>query len=886
MRTSIVIPIFNGEAFLRECIASLAASGWDERDELILVDNASTDGVPAYLDTVNRGECPHAAQIGSVTVIRNTTNRNFAGACNQGMATAQGKWICFLNSDITAHEGWLDALLADAHAHDAQVVGARLLYPNGTIQHAGVSVEPSVFPRHLFRFKSGDHPDAVKSFECQIVTGACMLVEAGLARALGGFDELYRNGCEDVDICWRAREHGARVWYCGSSVLTHHESMSPGRHDFDDANVQLLSERWRPKIHADRVFDDEILQVADPSLFWRQPVAQTSIIIPLFNNVDLTRACVESILAVGLPLDTELILVDNASTDKTAWQCRQWASDRRFGGRLRTVRLEQNHNFAGACNAGAAHSLGQRIIFLNNDTRVTEGWIEALITPLADTRVGVVGARLVYPDGTVQHAGVAFGEDRVGFHINAGVSADDPRVVVGRELQAVTGACMALRQADFLSINGFDERYLNGAEDLDLCVRIRKRKLCVWYEPSCVVIHEESQSEGRFKFANQNLSRFLQSHATSIVADAAMWEQVPPVGYSEPAVLDVTSQTGQPHWNLVLPLLQKDPKVGDVVSWADDRALTIVDGGCDLDVMQRFNGALAASSASRIVVSFATSYSELRAELDALNEELIGASGFDDGRPIVTLSRPGSEYPVLILHRRVIDRVGGLDLRYESIKVALLDLVYRARNAGFLWSDLRYGRLDGDTAGRMILDRSGSIADERRFAERWISGGPHSVSRNLSPLGTLAPDPNLYMPLVTEPLDPGAQLDVELRDVSVLLRLKPGHEDAFVTAAQDLVNRAAGKDVSVVVDLGNEMDRGLGLLERALDEFADDQLPDITVLHGPDSRLAGVVRSVSAVIIAGPPWHADQGLALMLGRPVSSSKAAFDSLNTSARRAA
>lgn len=231
---SIVIPLYNGSALTRACLASLAEHTDERTTELILVDNGSTDDTPRLLDALPP----------RVKTIRNTANLGFARACNQGALAATGRYLLFLNNDTVVTAGWLDPLLRSAQQPDTGVVGSKLLYPDGRIQHAGISLINGI-PDHPYRHERADHPATCTPTEMDMVTGACFLVPRDLFVSLRGFDETYRNGVEDVDFCLRARQAGYRVLYQPGSVVYHHEGQSAGRFTHVRDNLSIFFERWR-----------------------------------------------------------------------------------------------------------------------------------------------------------------------------------------------------------------------------------------------------------------------------------------------------------------------------------------------------------------------------------------------------------------------------------------------------------------------------------------------------------------------------------------------------------------------------------------------------------------------------------------------------------------
>jgi GT2 family glycosyltransferase len=220
-------------------------------------------------------------------------------------------------------------------------------------------------------------------------------------------------------------------------------------------------------------------------------MSTVSIVVPVHDKAPLTRRCLELVLA-ELPAGGEVVVVDDASTDETPEMLSS------FGERIRVLRMDENVGFAAACNRGAAAATGGLLVFLNNDTEPRPGWLEALVGQAErEPAAAVVGAKLVYPTGTVQHAGVVFGQDGYPHNLYAGLPEDHPAVNRSRPLQAVTAACMMVRRGAFERAGGFDEGFENSLEDVDLCLRIGAEGGEVHYCHDAVVVHLESASRGR-----------------------------------------------------------------------------------------------------------------------------------------------------------------------------------------------------------------------------------------------------------------------------------------------------------------------------------------------------------------------------------------------------
>jgi len=223
-----------------------------------------------------------------------------------------------------------------------------------------------------------------------------------------------------------------------------------------------------------------------------------SVVIPTFNKLNFTKKCLNSIFKYTPKFLAEIIVVDNGSTDGTTTYLKGLKGIKRI---LNT----ENLGFAKACNIGAKASKGDYILFLNNDTEVQKGWLEPMIETIESSDdIAIVGSKLLFPSSTIQHAGVVITKDLIPTHIHYNVSSEKPFVNKKREFQAVTAACLLIKKKDFEKVGGFDEEYINGYEDVDLCLKIKELNKKIVYDPRSVVIHHESISEGRFNKNDHN----------------------------------------------------------------------------------------------------------------------------------------------------------------------------------------------------------------------------------------------------------------------------------------------------------------------------------------------------------------------------------------------
>jgi GT2 family glycosyltransferase len=241
---SIVIPVHNKPTITRQCLDALLAESDDEiRRQFVVVDDGSTDWTPSLLATYGD----------RILVVHHETARGFAAACNAGVAAAAGEFVILLNNDTIPTSGWLSAIVNYALQHPAAaVVGAKLLFPDDTVQHAGVAIGLDSLPHHIYAGFPADHPATAVSRRFQVVTAACALFRRGPWQELGGLDMAFQNGWEDVDYCLRAGEAGHEIHYCAESIVYHLESATRNvMSDAERANQELFATRWRHKVFPD-----------------------------------------------------------------------------------------------------------------------------------------------------------------------------------------------------------------------------------------------------------------------------------------------------------------------------------------------------------------------------------------------------------------------------------------------------------------------------------------------------------------------------------------------------------------------------------------------------------------------------------------------------------
>lgn len=244
---SIIIPVYNKWELTRDCLASLHEHSSGFPFEIIVVDNGSTDATATAL-------APYGKSLFGKNFRRIALpeNKNFGPACNIGAKVAKSPILFFLNNDTLVTPGWAEPLVNSLHEDNSVgAVGPLLLYPNNTVQHLGVAFG-TVGPIHLYHDFPQDHAVVRAKRELQAITGAAFMVRAELFLMCGGFHEGYKNGFEDLDLCYQIRSQGKTLRCIPESKVYHLESQTPNRKKSDEHNGRLFTQRCAEKIYIDQ----------------------------------------------------------------------------------------------------------------------------------------------------------------------------------------------------------------------------------------------------------------------------------------------------------------------------------------------------------------------------------------------------------------------------------------------------------------------------------------------------------------------------------------------------------------------------------------------------------------------------------------------------------
>ncbi len=342
--------------------------------------------------------------------------------------------------------------------------------------------------------------------------GGLLLIRRDLFEALGGFDPQYE-GAEDYDLLLRAWEH-LQATGAGETAIGHipevlYHRLQGSGHTRKSVPEVLATAQAALQVHFKRLgIAAEVHPGPFPPSFrvrWPLPEQRplVSIIIPTRDQLSMLQRCVESLIEKTRYPAYEVLIVDNDSRADDAVRYLEAIESREaeLGGRLRVIRAPGEFNFSAMNNTAARAARGEYLLLLNNDTAALhEDWLDEMMGHAVRPDVGAVGAKLLFPDGKIQHAGVILGIRGPAEHPFIGRPPEDRgyfgRAQLVQDLSAVTGACLLVRKSVYEQLGGLDEQAFKVSyNDIDLCLKIRAAGLRVVFTPFALLMHEGSASQ-------------------------------------------------------------------------------------------------------------------------------------------------------------------------------------------------------------------------------------------------------------------------------------------------------------------------------------------------------------------------------------------------------
>ncbi|MDI2090585.1 glycosyltransferase family 2 protein [Commensalibacter oyaizuii] len=482
---SIICPVYQPEVgFFKTAVESVLKQTY-QHWELILIDDG---GKSAVIQKEIKRFVQQDSRIKSVTF---KENKGISAATNAGIKKAIGQWIAFFDHDDVLVPQALEIMLLSAQLYQAQMVYS----DEDKIDNHGAYIDPHFKPDFNYRYLLG------LNYICHFV-----MVKTDAVKQIGMLRSKY-DGAQDHDFLLRLTEviphdsifHVPEVLYHWRKTEGSTAETVENKDYAVNAGISCVQD------HLKRIKKPAIISSINGftayHVAWKkQPSDLVTIIIPFKDQVQTTKECVDRLLEYTNYQNYRIILVDNGSIES---ETLSFLDEYAHHHLIEVLPIHEEFNFSRLNNIATQQYASDYYLFLNNDVFVEDpNWLSILVNEAAlSDDVGIVGAKLLYPDGRVQHGGVVVGPEVIGDHMNRGLERDEfgyaCRSVLTQELTAVTAAMMLVKADLFHKLGGFNENHLKVAfNDVDLCLRVKMAGYKVVFSADCMAIHHESLSRG------------------------------------------------------------------------------------------------------------------------------------------------------------------------------------------------------------------------------------------------------------------------------------------------------------------------------------------------------------------------------------------------------
>lgn len=493
-KISVVIPLYNTPLkYLKEILESLLNQSYGNL-EVCLADGSSEDNVEKFIKR-RYGRNP------KIRYQRLKKNLGISENTNAAIEMASGEYIMLSDhDDVVTRDALFEIVKAINKNRDADIVYTD---EDKVTMDGKDYFEPS--------FKPDYNLDLLRSsnYICHI-----FVVKRSLLEKAGTFRKEY-DGAQDFDLILRCCEKAKKIVHI-PKILYHWRSHPNSTAEKPESKMYAF-EAGRRALEAHYERSGIKASVELTSLFGRYKTVyqvtghpKVSIIIPNKDHIEDLDKCLKSIWEKTTYDNYEIIIVENNSEEKDTFAYYEMIQS--IKDNVRVLTWKKGFNYAAINNYAVSYAQGEFLLFLNNDVEIiTERWIEEMLGYCQREDVGIVGAKLYYPDDTVQHAGVIIGMGGVAGHIFCGAGRGEygycAKLVSAQDYSAVTAACMMTTKQLFEKVEGFDEGFQVAFNDIDYCMKVRKEGKLVVFTPYAELYHYESKSRGKEETAAQ-LKRF------------------------------------------------------------------------------------------------------------------------------------------------------------------------------------------------------------------------------------------------------------------------------------------------------------------------------------------------------------------------------------------
>jgi len=482
---SVIVPVYNTEErWLRRCLDSVLAQLYPHWELCIADDNSTEPHVRSVLNE-------YLAKDSRVRVVFRQDNGHISISSNSALALAGGKFVALLDHD--------DELSIDALYENALLLNA---HPEADMIYSDEDKITEENLRHMPFFKPDWSPD---TFLSQMYSGHLGVYRTELIRKIGGF-RIGFEGSQDYDLVLRVTEKTSHIYHIPKILYHWRTAQGSTARASDSKNYAYSAARKAIQEALERRGEGGWVEFVphQPGQYRvHYPVEGKpliSIIIPTRDNACHLETCLASIFEKTTYENFEVVILDNGSSKaETKILFDRWQSKKRD--RVRIIRLDIPFNYSHLNNEGVSQARGELVCLLNDDTAViTPGWLEELAGQAQRESIGAASAFLLYPNATIQHAGVLLGVGGPANHSHRHWSAAwvgyFGRLLITANYAAVTGACLMVQKARYQEVGGLDEALAVAYNDVDFCLRLLKKGYRNVVLSHVRLFHDESRSRG------------------------------------------------------------------------------------------------------------------------------------------------------------------------------------------------------------------------------------------------------------------------------------------------------------------------------------------------------------------------------------------------------
>lgn len=505
---SIVIPLYcTPLPYLKELIESVRRQSY-ENWQLCLADGSPDDKAKEFLEK-------HYGREKRIVYQKLKENGGISANTNAAAELAKGEYLMFCDHDDTLEPDALYEIVKAINDTDADVVYTDEDKVSMDGQHY---FDPNFKPDfNLFRLRENN-------YICHIfVVRKSLTDETGMLRS--EFD-----GAQDFDFILRCCEKAKKITHIPKVLYHWRCHMDSTAADPSSKAYAYEAGRKAIREHYQRMGIDAKVDMTERPGWYRSHIKvqgnpMVSIIIPNKDHTDDLELCLFSMSRKSTYRNYEVLIVENNSEKEETFEYYKKLPERYP--KVRVLTWEKEFNYSAINNFAAKKAQGEYLLFLNNDVEIlTPDWIEEMLQNCQQENVAAVGAKLYYPDDTIQHAGVVLGLGGIAGHIMCRASREDPgyfgRMISVQEISAVTAACMMVKKSEFDSVKGFDETFQVAFNDIDLCMKFRAAGKKIVFTPYAELYHYESKSRGledtpekQFRF-DKEVKRFQEKWAQQL----------------------------------------------------------------------------------------------------------------------------------------------------------------------------------------------------------------------------------------------------------------------------------------------------------------------------------------------------------------------------------